>query len=612
MKKRHAPATAVERLGHDLPDELVQLFARQGKRVPVPVFLSSLLLASMAWSQLGGSLPWLWLAGVTLILAIRWKVLGGLPHASYPMDDKLRVAVLLSGVNGLVQGSSIGFAVALDTPERAVHSIVLLGLCTASVATTGGYRPAFAAFVAPTLLPLSAMWAIGAPSASDRWVEYFIAALILVFGLVLLSLAKDSFRLLKESFEIRKEQEILNRQLLSALDEAEAANRAKTRFLASASHDLRQPMHTLSLFGAALTMRPLDEATRQIAIHMNTALQALSVQLDALLDVSKLDAGVVPVRKTTFSLSAFLARLEDEYLPVAGSKGLVLSIQCPPDASCETDEVLLARIVRNLLENAIKYTPSGQIAVGVHAGDGTAPQVDAGHWVISVEDTGIGIPEGEHQRVFEEFYQLHNPERDRSRGLGLGLSIVRRLAQLLELTIDLSSLPGRGTRFSVTVPAGRRAVGTSCGVGPPADGFIQSLAGTRVLVLDDEEAVRKGMEALLQAFGCQVRSAGCIAEAVTQCRSMSPDIVLVDLRLRGDENGIAAIRQLRSMHPALPAILVSGDTAPSRIKDAHEAGIAMLHKPVSAQLLHQAITHQVHSGSSRHESGTAIRQRVGP
>jgi signal transduction histidine kinase/CheY-like chemotaxis protein len=607
VTKTDTAAKPVERIGNDLPDELIELFARQGRRVPLPVFLCSLLLAAIAWNHLGGWLPWLWLSAVTLILAIRWKVLGSLPDAKYPVRDKLLIAVLLSGVNGLVQGASIGFAVALDTPERAVQSIVLLGLCVASVATTGGYRPAFVAFAAPTLLPLSAMWALGTAGTANPWVEYFIAALILVFGLVLLSLAKDAFRLLKESFDIRQEQVALNNQLRAALDEAEAANRAKTRFLASASHDLRQPMHTLSLFGAALTMRPLDEATRQIAIHMNTALQALSAQIDALLDVSKLDAGVVPVNKTTFSLLGFLARLQDEYLPLAGAKGLALTTQCPREAMCETDELLLARIIRNLLENAIKYTPTGQIAIRAHAGEGAAADANADHWVISVEDTGIGIPEAEHQRVFEEFYQLHNPERDRTRGLGLGLSIVRRLAQLLELTIDMSSTPGRGTCFSVMVPKGASAAlsgdRATSGLHP-----TESLAGTRVLVLDDEEAVRKGMETLLQAFGCEVRSAGCIAEAVTQCRSMPPDILLVDLRLRGDENGITAIQQLRSAHPALPAILVSGDTAPDRIKDAHDAGIPMLHKPVSAEILHQTITREVVSAGRRHESATIIQQ----
>jgi signal transduction histidine kinase/ActR/RegA family two-component response regulator len=602
MDAQGSVRAAPGRVGPELAQELIELFAREARRVPVPVFLSSLLLASIAWSQLGGWLPWAWLAAVAVVLTLRWKVLGALPTASMALPAKLRVAVLLSALNGVVQGLAIAFGLALDTPERAVLSILLLTLCAGSVATTGGYRPVFVAFVAPTLLALVAMWTISAPGADHPWVEYFIAALVLVFGALMLQLAQDTFRLLKESFDIRQGQAVLNRQLRSALDEAEAANRAKTRFLASASHDLRQPMHTLSLFGAALTMRPLDEPTRQIVHHINTALQALSAQIDALLDVSKLDAGVVPVNPSTFSLSAFLDRLHGEYAELARAKHLAFTTHCPRGATCETDEVLLARIVRNLVENAIKYTPAGGVAVRV---------CDAGgdRWEISVEDTGIGIPEAEHQRVFEEFYQLHNPERDRTRGLGLGLSIVRRLAQLLGLTIGLRSSPGIGTRFDVQVPRGRPARATAGGADPSFDALQPdlSLAGTRALVLDDEEAVRKGMETLLQAYGCEVRCAGSIAEAVAQCRSLRPDILLVDLRLRGEEDGIRAIERLRSMDPGVPAILVSGDTAPDRIKEAHERGIALLHKPVPPQLLHQAITHELEARSRRHE-----RRNVAP
>lgn len=594
---RRGPAS--ESVAPEIGQELIDLFAREARRVPVPVFLSSLLLASIAWNQLGGALPWVWLGAVALVLTLRWQVLGGLPKASLALPTKLRIAVLMSGLNGVVQGTSIGFGLALDTPERAVLSILLLTLCAGSVATTGGFRPVFVAFVGPTLLALIAMWVIGAPEAAHPWVEYFIAALVLVFGVLMLQLAKDTFRLLKASFDIRQEQAVLNRQLRAALEEAEAANRAKTRFLASASHDLRQPMHTLSLFGAALMMRPLDEATRPIVNHMNTALQALSAQIDALLDVSKLDAGVVPVHATSFSLSAFVERLRAEYAELARAKGLDFRTRCPAEAVCRTDEVLLARIVRNLVENAIKYTPAGEVAIRVS-------DAGAGHWELSVEDTGIGIPEGEHERVFEEFYQLHNPERDRSRGLGLGLSIVRRLAHLLELPIGLRSSPGFGTRFDLELPRVDPA-GADADRAAGAPHRAPSLAGTRVLVLDDEEAVRQGMETLLQAHGCDVKSAGCIADALALCRSLRPDLLLVDLRLRGDEDGIDAIRQLRAAHPAVPAILISGDTAPDRIKEAHDAGIALLHKPVAPQVLYASIEHELQARSSRHERGKVAR-----
>lgn len=607
MDPRGPAAPSRERVSPELAGELIDLFAREAHRVPVPVFLSSLLLALIAWNQLGGALPWAWLATVAVVLALRWKVLGGLPSASMDLPAKLRVAVLMSGVNGLVQGTSIGFGIALDTPERAVLSILLLTLCAGSVATTGGYRPVFVAFVGPVLLALIAMWAIGTPGVSHAWVEYFIAGLVIVFGMLMLQLAQDTFRLLKDSFDIRREQVVLNRQLRSALEEAEGANRAKTRFLASASHDLRQPMHTLSLFGAALMMRPLDAATRTIVNHMNTALQALSAQIDALLDVSKLDAGVVPVNPTTFSLPAFLEHLQAEYAELARAKRLAFRTECPPQACCETDEVLLARIVRNLVENAIKYTPGGEVAVRVAA-------AGPSHWEISVEDTGIGIPPAEHHRVFEEFYQLHNPERDRSRGLGLGLSIVRRLAQLLGIPIALRSSPGFGTRFDLKVPRGDRGDAAGPQAGRPF-GAVESgpsLAGTRVLVLDDEEAVRQGMETLLQAYGCEVQLAGCVAQAVALCESLRPDIALVDLRLRGEEDGVRAIEQLRSMRPGLPAILISGDTAPDRIKEAHDAGIPLLHKPVAPQVLHESIAREVRARSPRHERRRNFAWEQGP
>ncbi len=580
------------RLSAALAEELLALLARQGRRVPVPVFLCALLLASVAWSQLGGWLPWAWLALVTLVLAVRWKVLAGLPSARRGARDKLRIAATLSGINGVVHATAIGFAMHLDAPGRAIVTIVLLGLCAGAVATTGGYRPAFLAFSGTTLLPLAAMWAAGTGERM-QWMDAFTAVLILVYGLVLLGLARDAFQLFERSVEIRQEQADMNRQLREALREAEAANRAKTRFLASASHDLRQPMHTLSLFSAALRMRPLDAGSRDIARHIDTALQALAAQLDALLDVSKLDAGVVPVHRASFSLRDFVERLGEEYVPLAAGKGLALTVDCPADAVCETDEALLGRIVRNLLENAIKYTPAGGIHLRARAEDAS--------WLVSVQDSGIGIPQAEHQRVFEEFYQLGNPERDRSRGLGLGLSIVRRLARLLHVGVSMSSAPGVGTTFTLTVPQGRAT--TQPGDAQAPSSAMASLAGTTILVLDDEEAVRLGMQALLHALDCRVELAGSVAEAIERCDATPLDLALVDLRLRGDEDGIAAVAALRRRRPGLPAIFVSGDTAPERLKEAHAVGIPLLHKPVTAEALCRAIVAQTKEGDL-HGTGT--------
>ncbi len=584
-------ATAPGRISAGLVEELLALLARQGRRVPIPVFLCALLIASVASSQLGGWLPWAWLALVAVVLAVRWKVLRGLPSAPSSAREKLRIAATLSGINGLVHASSIGFAMHMDAPGRAIVTIVLLGLCAGAVATTGGYRPAFLAFSGTTLLPLSAMWAAG---SGDRmqWTDLFTALLILVYGLVLLALARDAFQLFQRSFEIRQDQAEMNRQLRDALLEAEAANRAKTRFLASASHDLRQPMHTLSLFSAALTMRPLDAGSQEIARHINTALQALGAQLDALLDVSKLDAGVVPVRLENISLSDFLQRHREEYLPLATNKGLALTVDCPAGAACETDGALLGRILRNLLENAIKYTASGEIRIRARP--------EGPNWLVSVQDTGIGIPQAEHQRVFEEFYQLDNPERDRSRGLGLGLSIVRRLARLLEVAISMTSAPGAGTTFTLTVPQGGAT--SSPGEAERETPSNHLPEGMRILVLDDEEAVRLGMQALLEALGCRVELAGSIAEALARCEAVPCDLALVDLRLRGEEDGIAAVAALRRRRPGLPAIFVSGDTEPDRLKEAHAAGFELLHKPVTAEALCRAIFAQ--TNGSIHATGT--------
>jgi len=209
---------------------------------------------------------------------------------------------------------------------------------------------------------------------------------------------------------------------------------------------------------------------------------------------------------------------------------------------------------------------------------------EAGGQLLTISDSGRGIPEAEQTRVFDEFYQLGNPERDRAKGLGLGLAIVKRLVNLLQIGMEMSSAPGAGTRFRLALPGARES-------GDRADDAASAPApaALNVLVIDDEAEVRLGMKTLLEGMGCRATLADGTAEALAAARSARPDVVVADFRLRGGDNGIEAVRAIRALHPRVPALLVSGDIASDQLREAERAGIALLHKPVPAETLKRAI-----------------------
>jgi CheY-like chemotaxis protein len=311
---------------------------------------------------------------------------------------------------------------------------------------------------------------------------------------------------------------------------------------------------------------------------MNEALDDLSSELDSLLDISKLDAGVIAVTRKTVSLGLLLQNTYEAFLPDARAKQLRFKIYCPDEVCTDTDKVLLERVVRNLVQNAIKYTLSGSVILKVETGKDF-------HSLV-IEDTGPGIPESEHFRIFEEFYQIDNPERDRARGLGLGLAIVKRLIDLLGIEIALTSLLGVGTRFTLKLPisnSGDEIVDSRSLETSPAFG------GLHVLVVDDETKIRLGMRELLEGMGCRVSDVDNSAAALRCATANSIDFVLADFRLRESDNGIATIQAIRKTVPLVPALLISGDTAPERLREATEAGIPLLHKPVSLSLLKSEI-----------------------
>ena len=463
--------------------QLVELLARPTRRVPIPVVIAALVIAGMAFDDVPATLLVAWVALVILATTLRWVVMVRISRQhTVPNRTRLRIAVLMMAVSGVVHGSSLMFLIALPPLEQVVQSMILVGMSAACVAAAAGYRPVFYAYIIPTLGPLAVLWASVPQLREVGPVPGLISILMVGLVVVLDGMASDAHRMFKESFEIRMASQGLTQELQAALENAEAASRAKTRFLASASHDLRQPMQALTLFAGALEMRPLDDKTREITQHINSALEDLSGELDALLDMSKLDAGLVKVEPEAIALQSQLQRIGEVFASAAREKSLQLRVECPSGVLVETDRKLLERVLRNLIENAIKYTDSGSVTIRAEP-LGT-------QWRVAIIDTGRGIPEAERERVFEEFYQLGNPERDRRRGLGLGLAIVKRLVGLLQIRMEMTS-SGAGTCFTLTLAAATPAMRERTRSKDPT----RSPRLANVLLVDDEEAVRLGMKA---------------------------------------------------------------------------------------------------------------------
>ncbi len=372
-------------------------------------------------------------------------------------------------------------------------------------------------------------------------------------------------------------------ELHAAMSLAEDASRAKTRFLAAASHDLRQPTHALGMFVARLGQLEHNTETSHLIERLDTSVQVMRDLLDALLDISRLDAGAVPVNLQAFMLSEVFEQLKTELALVAAEKGLSLRVR-PCNAWVLSDPVQLRRILLNLLSNALRYTRAGNVLLACRVKDG-------GHsaW-IEVWDTGIGIAPEHQAEVFREFYQVDNLARERSKGLGLGLNIVQRTARLLGHRLELCSRPGQGSRFRIEVPLTAPAKKTDRR-GPGRDQSSNDLVGLLVHVIEDDTLARAGLVNLLLSWGASVAEAPNLAVALDQLREgLQPDLIVSDYRLPDKQNGIEAVRRLRlSAQKEIPACLISGDTDPELILAAKEVGLTLMHKPVRPAKLRSLI-----------------------
>jgi signal transduction histidine kinase/CheY-like chemotaxis protein len=376
------------------------------------------------------------------------------------------------------------------------------------------------------------------------------------------------------------------RELATRTQQLAAANVSKTRFLAAASHDLRQPLHALNLFVAQLRAEHDDGERRRLTARIDSAVTNINELFNALLDITKLDAGVVLPNVANLPVASIFSRLEANLGATARDKGLRLRI-VPSSLWARSDPILLERILLNLVSNAVRYTSTGGIVIGCRRmGE---------HVRIDVCDSGVGIPVEQQEHVFDEFYQVGADRHLRGEGLGLGLAIVERLCGLLEHPIELESSVGRGTRFSVTVPiaAGPRLAET---IQPPAGAGLNFVHGKLIVVIDDDKLVLEAMGGLLTSWGCSVVAAETDEAALRLLNVRRPHLVVSDFRLAEGRTGIEAIGALRrSASVDVPAFLVSGDISAERLNEATAAGLHLLHKPVSPMTLRAMITRLLRS-----------------
>lgn len=469
--------------------------------------------------------------------------------------------------------------------------IVLTGLACGSVSSLAAFPPALPGSLAAMLVPV----ALRCFTVEGEIYSIYLFFLACLAG-VNLYYGRVTYRMLSETVRLRSENVSLIGRLEQERDRAQAADHAKTRFLAAASHDLRQPIHALSLFISALAVLgqrgnvPAKDA-RDLASRAKSIVGNLSGLLNALLDMSRLDAGVVTIAREPVSLGELFRDFRGEFAAAAKEQGLDWCV-VESDRWVDSDPMMLKRILDNLLSNAFRYTRDGRVLLGCRRRGSSVE--------IQVWDTGIGIPSDQREAVFEEFVQLKNPARDRTQGLGLGLAIVRRTAALLGHPLKLASVEGRGSMFSITVPLANRKE-------PKTAAHETSSAGVSlgIMVVDDELDILDAIRQLLTLEGHRIYAGRSAAEvcsvhsAAQKAGKAQVDLVIADYRLENGTTGLEAIRELCDyLDRSVAAIIVTGDTSPSRLSEVSASGYRLLHKPITGDDLRDAIL-KTHFGSTR-------------
>lgn len=603
------------------------MVCRQAIRVPLFVTITSSYLVYLLWDLA----PWrtalvVWAAvtiGAPIGRALLCRRILARADLEREIDRWAGFLVATAAFNGVVAGSAGWLFFSQDLRIENAFLTMILGCWSAAAISTSGAMPrAFLAFLFPFLVPVTASWLIFGGE-----VGLPLAVLLVLFAALEILFMRDSSREIEQSFRTRYENVALVGQLREKEAEARAARdrsenaaremallveqlrqreaeanearavaenavAARSRFLAAASHDLRQPVQALSLFSGALITVAKDATIRGYAEDIASAVRSLNGLFVELLDISTLEPRHSIPKYTRVDVRQTLERLAVEAAPLAREKNLELTIEAD-SGEIVTDQVLFERIVRNLVSNAIRYTEKGSIAVVAGTGNGAC--------TLSVSDTGIGIAPEHHERVFEELFQVGARRQDGRRGIGLGLAIVRRIAEILGGEVELQSALGAGSTFTVRLPAKDGSLVETSGPPMVTEEVRGDPRGCRVLVLDDDAAVRRALRCVLMGWGCRVIADDDVESGLDMAEREweQLDLIVTDLQLGEGRNGLDAVRSARELFPGVGALLVTGATQAPEIDEAKSCGIEVMFKPVEPERLRSAVVRLAAAAAER-------------
>ncbi len=561
--------------------ELHCIFLKHGRRFPFAILIVVWLLVFITLESSSSRLLLTWggavsaLAIIRQVLCVIYANAGSTPQL---LRRRLHIVVTVWVLGGLVVGAGalIWFPV-LSLEERIVFSIAYLAAYTGAVVVSLSSPTSSFLFGTGVLGPLAFAWMLNA-----RAPGLMIALILLTMLIYVREASGDAYDAIRAAIRSKLREEELVRRMEQHGVELETAMRAKSQFLAAASHDLRQPVTSMNLLLSALFASRDAQAVRSVAAKFEAPLRALEEILSSLLEVSRLEAGIIEVHRRTCAPDEIIGPVVAEFKPRAVGRRLNLRAT-HEDVELFTDPELVRRILRNLVDNAIKFTDEGSIQIDLRA-EGSA-------MLLAVTDSGRGIPKEIQGRVFDDYFQGDNPHRDRAQGLGLGLSIVRRLVGLLGGEAKLTSAAGHGSRFDLRLPnaiapyqAGGRSAGRVARYGT-------RLSVANILVVEDDRLVVEAMSTLFRALGIEARFAldGDEALMITALGRFIPDVALVDYGIPGTIDGIALIREMRVRLARCVFVLVTGDTRPEVLRRAADSGIAVLHKPITVEQLNEKL-----------------------